>query len=117
MKKGKLLLSGIAVLAIVGSSLAFKATKFSDGGVFCSTTCSSLQQQAFRIDPSGTIANPCAGSSSSTTPYYFDENNACQATVIGTTKFKQQLLLVTKLMESYSTLCLLDHIYFRQNQI
>jgi hypothetical protein len=88
MKRSKLLLSGIAVLAIVGSSLAFKSAKFSDGGVFCSTTCSSLFQKAFRIDPSGSVTNPCTGSSQSTTPYYFDENNACQATVIGTTKFK-----------------------------
>jgi hypothetical protein len=77
MKRSKLLLSGIAVLAIVGSSLAFKAsTYFSDGSVFCSTSCSTLQQVGFRLDPNGTQSNPCAAKTE-TIPYYFNGLGSC----------------------------------------
>jgi hypothetical protein len=82
MKKSKLLLSCIAILAIAGSSLAFKASNhFSCGSVYCSTTCSILQQVGFRIDPNGTQTNPCAAKAE-TIPYYFDGTGTCKAASI-----------------------------------
>jgi hypothetical protein len=88
MKKAKLLLTGIAVLAIVGSAFAFKASNyFSSGSVFCSSTCAAAQLVAFKVDCSGsTTPNPCAGHVQ-TLPYYMDANCACQPTISGATKF------------------------------
>jgi hypothetical protein len=37
MKKAKIMLSALAVVAVVGGALAFKATKF-NGTFYCSTT-------------------------------------------------------------------------------
>ncbi len=89
MKRIRLLTLAITIFGIAGSLAAFKTSKyFSDGTIFCSATCNALQQQAFRIDPTGTITNPCSASSSSTTPYYIDGNCDCKPTIVGTTKFK-----------------------------
>jgi len=37
MKRAKILLSAIAILAVVGGALAFKAQRFTPGPVFCAT--------------------------------------------------------------------------------
>jgi hypothetical protein len=38
MKKAKIMLSAIAIFAVVGGALAFKAAKFNSKHVYCSTT-------------------------------------------------------------------------------
>jgi hypothetical protein len=89
MKRIKLLALAIIVHGIAGSVAAFNTSKyFSDGTTFCLASCNALQQRAFKIDPTGATANPCAGSSFSTTPYYIDGNFDCKPTIAGTTKFK-----------------------------
>jgi len=76
MKRVKIMLSAIAVLAVVGGALAFKAQKFAHKNVFCSTfpapnTC-RVTDAKFTIAPPK-IANPCGlDAQGNPIPYYSD---------------------------------------------
>lgn len=72
MKRTKMFLTGIAVLGVVGSALAFSG-KFAAGTVFCFAqgtvinTSQSCAVQSFtthphlKVDANGTITTPCTG--------------------------------------------------------
>lgn len=51
----KKIVSALAVLAVVGSTLAFKP--FGSGSVFCTSSCATRIN--FKVDPAGTFTNPC----------------------------------------------------------
>jgi len=57
------MLTAIAVLAVVGGALAFKAKTFSDANVYCSTFASpnTCQKVLFTTTTSGTTEDPCTG--------------------------------------------------------
>ena len=86
MKRMKIFLSGFIVLAIVSTALAFKTLE--SGSVYCSQFCQFGKVVAYRIDPAGTPINPCTGIMGlDSIPHYFDDNNFCEATTPGVTKF------------------------------
>jgi hypothetical protein len=66
MKRVKLMLSAFAILAIVGSALAFKAKTFTAPTVFCLATgtvsgvCPSGLVN-YVVDVNGDVTNPCSG--------------------------------------------------------
>jgi hypothetical protein len=80
MKKN--IIRAAAVLAVVVSAFAFKP--FASGSVFCTSSCTTGNQIAYKIDPSGLVTQPCPGS---VQPYILDQNSICQPTATGT-KFK-----------------------------
>jgi len=51
----KKIISAFAVLAIVGSALAFKP--LGSGSVYCQNTCTTPIN--FRVEPTGTATDPC----------------------------------------------------------
>jgi hypothetical protein len=57
MKKSKMILSAIAVVAIVGSALAFRPMGL--GQIYCESTCE--QKINWKLDDSGTETDPCEG--------------------------------------------------------
>ena len=64
MKKVRMIVSAVAVFAVVGSALAFKAKSFGEGNVFCSSNACTNQPLTSTIainDPSGAITDPCSG--------------------------------------------------------
>lgn len=72
MKKAKIMLTAIAVLAVVGGALAFKAK--SAANVYCKntagTTCTKALYQTTQIS-AVTTTNPCT--SANVTVFYRDE--------------------------------------------
>lgn len=61
MKPLNITLKILALLAIVGTGLAFKPnTLYGAGSVFCSSTCASSDRISYRLDPSGAITDPCS---------------------------------------------------------
>jgi hypothetical protein len=67
MKNLKMYLSAFAVLAIVGSALAFKGKAFGQGTEFCLASgtvtgaCPTSDRVDFQVTPGATLANPCTG--------------------------------------------------------
>jgi hypothetical protein len=61
MKKAKLLLSAFAVLAIVGTTLAFKAnSRFGSGTAYCTSTCPTTSLVNFTPGTgTGQTQTPC----------------------------------------------------------
>jgi uncharacterized protein YxeA len=84
MKKAKIMLTSIAVLAVVGGALAFKATKFGQGNVFCkfaqSPNCRLTDYTTDFYAGQATTTNPCTASGQ--TVYYTE--NACITSFIET---------------------------------
>ena len=82
MKKIKIMLSAVVVLAAVGGALAFKATKFSNANVYCSTfqgskPCKKQTPSYQTTQPTGQSAinfDPCGSD-----PNYYTES-ACNTT-------------------------------------
>jgi len=73
MKKAKLMLTAITVVAVVSGALAFKAKTFQFANVYCGTTtdvCSiPADKVAFQyVGTSGTVSNPCTTGQA----YYYD---------------------------------------------
>jgi hypothetical protein len=66
MKKAKLMLTAVAVMAVVGGALAFKAVKFQTNTFYCTTTTNSactvadLVQIKKTIDPTGVANTYCS---------------------------------------------------------
>jgi hypothetical protein len=58
MKRLKLMLSAVGILAVVGTALAFTAKPFEMGSVYCNSTCTDRID--FRVAASG-VSNPCTG--------------------------------------------------------
>lgn len=69
MKKAKLMLTAIAVLAVVGGALAFKAKTFGQGNVFCKFTdgCALVDYTTGQVSGAETTDNPCAAAITSST--------------------------------------------------
>lgn len=85
----KLFLSTLSTLLVMSGILAFKANKsvhfFTSGTVYCTSTCPTGQQVAFKIDPAGTNTRPCPGNAQ---PYVIGPCSGtigCNATPAGTT--------------------------------
>jgi len=88
MKNLKMYLSAFAVLAIVGSALAFKSKAFNAGTVWCFSgtpasgeSCSSQggTQVNFEVLSGGDVSTPCAAFSG-TTPFNGSVTNECNST-------------------------------------
>ena len=80
MNKVKFMLSAVAVIAIVGGALAFKASKQGNANVFCNTFGSPrpCQKVLFTTDNSTSPSdNPCSGG------VYFTQSD-CQSPAITT---------------------------------
>jgi hypothetical protein len=82
MKKAKLVLSAIAVFAVIGGAFAFKAS-FAQKNVWCKTSGSCLITSYRTLPIAGAVTTnqPCAG----TNVFYTASN--CPATVAGTVYF------------------------------
>jgi hypothetical protein len=86
MKKMKLIVSAFAVLAVVGSALAFKASNFNQANVFCLTTGSTpagacptgdlVLYIPDAVDHSGDVTNPCPTGQS---PYVNSGSNCVES--------------------------------------
>lgn len=83
MKRMKLGLSAFAIVAVVGSALAFNTSRFIAGNVYCPTTTvdptKSCEAQftaaTFQVDNSnGTVTQPCPAG---VTPYIDNLNDLC----------------------------------------
>lgn len=81
MKRLKMIITAIAVLATVSGALAFKSSaRFSSGSVYCTNTCAT--SVAFKVDPNGTNTIPCGTGNQ---PYIYNASSVCTATIAGTT--------------------------------
>jgi hypothetical protein len=77
MKKSKMILSAVTVLAIVGSALAFKP--FGRGEIYCNSACDDNQKIDWKIDNiNGTITNPCENATS--LEYFKNPSGICTPT-------------------------------------
>jgi hypothetical protein len=74
----KKVISAFAVLAIVGSALAFKP--FGSGSVFCNSACTSRID--FRVSPTGTITDPCENGANG--EFVLTADNTCVQVATGT---------------------------------
>jgi len=82
MKRAKMFLTAIAVVATVGSALAV-TNYFGSGSVFCSSTCTTNRVN-FRNDPAGTSVKPCGTTGGiENASYIFDEGNVCRQNALG----------------------------------
>jgi hypothetical protein len=91
MKNLKMSLSAFAVLAIVGSALAFKAKPFSFGNVWCFTSTPANQllpctgqangtrEKIETVSTGGSTSNPCASGSNP----FINTATACQTPASG----------------------------------
>lgn len=62
MKRAKIMLLAIAVIATVGGALAFKAQKFADMNVYCKSANGACLSAPFRTTPvagEATFTTPC----------------------------------------------------------
>jgi hypothetical protein len=84
MKKARIMLSGIAVLAVVGGALAFNAKKLEDKNVFCLLPDGSCPAVSYKTIPPGTpeTTEPCGAG---ITTYFTTQ--PCTQTVSGTVYF------------------------------
>jgi len=59
MKKSKMIMTAFAVVAIVGSALAFKP--FGQGEVFCNQACTTESKINWKLDPlnQSQVTDPC----------------------------------------------------------
>ena len=65
MKKVKVMLAFVAVFATVGAALAFKASKFNDANIYCSTFTSgdACQKVLFKTTTGANVSeDPCGES-------------------------------------------------------
>jgi len=84
MKKNKLVLTGFAVVVVVGSALAVEGNFFNAGSVYCVSTCITSSRVDFRNNPSGAFTNPCGTTSGvENHSYIFDETNFCRQNNLG----------------------------------
>lgn len=68
MKRAKIMLLAIAVIATVGGVLAFKAQKFGSANVYCTSTCPAASKVLFTtgfIQAAATTTEPCGNA-----PFY-----------------------------------------------
>ena len=82
MNKIKIMLSAVAVIAIVGGSLAFKASKFSRANVYCSTFG---QQQNLCDKVNFTTDNEISSSDNPCSGGLFYTASDCPSTTVFTT--------------------------------
>jgi hypothetical protein len=75
MKKARIMLSVVAVIAIVGTALAFKVAKFDDANIFCSTFTSgdACQKVLFKVTTGVNESNNPCGSNQE-----FFEESGCE---------------------------------------
>ena len=77
MKKAKIMLSAIAVFAIVGGALAFKAQKFGAANIYCAQNCPSNSKVKYNsVDPGAAVTSttPCGANQT----IYFSNAGGCQ---------------------------------------
>lgn len=78
MKRVKIMLTAVTVLAVVGGALAFKAQKFTPSAVYCkpSSTCNFANFQRDLISGAVTTTQPCG----TNIKYYSEPNCVTQIT-------------------------------------
>ena len=102
MKRVKLMLSAFAVLAIVGSALAFKVKSFGLGNISCFATTATVttnescdhsgqpahSDQFDYTSTGGSLSNPCAGITGETQPYVDVPGTSCTSVSSSLTTFQ-----------------------------